>query len=380
MKKKKLLIIILILTLIILPSIIYGNGTEYTCPECGNSSTTVTKAFTISTSLGGATFKCKKCKESFSIDEIMDDYDEDAAKYLVKSNDDNNMFGFIEEWIIKSIAEAVLKLSDFCLQLTSSVIYPENSLNVISSVYYNLYNISLSIAISLMLLMALYHGFNTYILWRDGNPEENPIEIITRYLFAIAIMLSFREIYGICGGIVEEIITKINQVLVVSTKSIDNIVDVGEKILGFVCTIIFFIVYIFQLIKAMLAIMSKGIELLIIRLGFPIACVSAVTPQASTFHAYVSSLIKAFFSVIVMKLLILLSVAIFFNNTNPIGLAWSISSLIMVNKGSALINQFIIPQQGGGGGFIGSAMSQAGGNMIRKMGGKIPGLGKMFGG
>ena len=37
-------------------------------------------------------------------------------------------------------------------------------------------------------------------------------------------------------------------------------------------------------------------------------------------------------------------------------------------------------QGGGGGGFIGSAMSQAGGNMIRKMGGKIPGLGKMFGG
>ena len=287
----------------------------------------------------------------------------------------------ITGWIV----EGILKITDFFLDLTGSIIFPESSLNVLSSVYGNLYNLSLSIAMSLMLLMALYKGFNIYILWRDGNPEENPIEIVTRFLFAMALMLSFSELYNIAGNIVEDILNKINEILSIShsSSSLNIAGAIASFPIGVVCTIIFMIIYIVQLIKAMISTMSKGIELFILRLGFPLACVDAVNPQASSFHSYVSSFIKAFFSVIVMKLLVSLSVSIFINNFNPVGLVWSISSLIMVNKGSQLINQFIVPHQGGGG-MLSSAMNQAGGSMINKgvgnMAKKIPGIGKMFGG
>ena len=287
-----------------------------------------------------------------------------------------NPIKIIEDAITKWTINIVNSLSTFFMDLTDSVIFPENSISVFKNVFEKIYSLSTSIAMSLLILMTLFKGFNTYILWKDGNPEENPIEIIVRYLFAIAMILCFKEIYNIFGNIVEEILNKIQELMAVSTRSDESFfTNLFNSSLGWAFIIIFIIIYIVQLAKAMITTLSKGIELFILRLGFPLACVNAVSTQASTFHSYTSSFVKAFFSVIVMKLLVSLSVTIIFNNPNPFGLAWSIASLVMVNKGSGLINQFIVPVQGGSG-IIGSAMNQTGSSMIRQGLGKVPGIGK----
>ena len=282
------------------------------------------------------------------------------------------------------VSNVVLSITDFFLNLTDSIIFPERSLPVFSEVFDALYNISYCLTMSLILLMTLYNGFSIYILWKDGSPEENPFEIIIRYLCAIALVFCFKEIYYIAGSIVEDIIGHINSVLSIphDTSSINVAEGIASFPVGAVCSIIFMIVYVVQLIKAMVSTMSKGIELFILRIGFPIACVDAVSPQASSFNSYVTSFVKAFFSVIVMKLLVSLSIAIFINNFNPLGLVWSIASLVMVNKGSHLLNQFIIPIQGGSGGMLGGAINNAGSSMLSKglqgMAGKIPGVGNFL--
>ena len=109
-------------------------------------------------------------------EESDEDYEEDEDS---EDSGGGGLFNFdlgkmIVDAITGWIVEGILKITDFFLDLTGSIIFPESSLNVLSSVYGNLYNLSLSIAMSLMLLMALYKCFNIYILWRDGNPEEIP--------------------------------------------------------------------------------------------------------------------------------------------------------------------------------------------------------------
>lgn len=271
------------------------------------------------------------------------------------------------KWLLESLLNILLTINDTFLDLTNSVLFPENAIGIIGNIYSNLYSLSLSISLSLMVLMTLSKGFNTYILWRDGSPEEHPFEVIIRHLFAIAMALSFNELYLIATNIVNEILGKVSDVVSLSNAGNYNdiINDLTNK-LGIVFIIVFLVLYIVQLIKAMFATISKGIELLILRLGFPLACVSAVTPHASTYHSVVSSFIKAFLSVIVMKILVGLSLGIMFNNPGVESFIWAIGTLFMVNKSSQLLNQFIVPQQGGGGGMLSSSINQAGGGLINK--------------
>ena len=105
------------------------------------------------------------------------------------------------------------------------------------------------------------------------------------------------------------------------------------------------IIYIVQLIKAMISTMSKGMELFILRLGFPLACVGLVNPDGGVFKSYSEKLIKSVLTVLVQIILCKIAIVLIFN----VKLLFGIAAIIMAIKTPKFLQEFML---GGGTGGI----------------------------
>ena len=256
-------------------------------------------------------------------------------------------------WVILELYKA---FTGELFSVASGTFYPEGQNGSLSTIYGMLNNTVRTISLSLIFLMALYKGFTTYVLWKDGNPEENPMEIIIRYMFAVAMIFSFNELFAIAAGIVNSLNVDISG----GIKSINSSVfDMGDikNIPQVIMTIILVIVLLKQSMSAVFALIGKNIEILILRIGFPLACVSAITPQANGFKNYISSMLKAMLSIVIMNVLIGLSIRILAEDMSLKNIVWSIAVLQLVNHGGSIINSIVST---GGSGNAGEAL---GGNL-----------------
>lgn len=228
--------------------------------------------------------------------------------------------------------------------------YIENQNGAIGSLYNILGNTVRVISMSLLVLMALYKGFTTYILWKDGNPEENPLEIIFRYFFAVAMIFSFNELFGIAANIISSLNMNFTSgVGSISSNIFGGNMDDLNNVAQTLMTIILLIKILKSSFQAVMTLISKGVEILILRIGFPFACVSAVTPQAGGFHHYVLSILKGMFSIVLMNVLIGLSIQTLSSGMNFKNALWSIAILETANNGGSIINSIISAGGGGGG-------------------------------
>ena len=254
--------------------------------------------------------------------------------------------------IVRLVMEIVELFSNELFGIASTTFYPESQNSIIGSVYGTLNSSIMAIALSLIMLMALYKGFMTYIMWKDGNPEENPLEIIFRYMFSIAMLFSFNELFAIAASIIGSLNNGFN----ISSGSVNltggliNIIanfNTGQQIL----TIMLLIKFLKTLYNAIITVITKGIEIMILRLGFPFACVSAITPQASGFHNYIVSIARGMFSIVVMSVFIGLSTKIISGSFSFSNILWAIAVLEVANNGGSIINSII---SSGGGSQIGN--------------------------
>lgn len=250
-------------------------------------------------------------------------------------------------FIVRLVMEIVELFANELFGIASTTFYPESQNNIIGSVYGTLNSSIMAIALSLIMLMALYKGFMTYIMWKDGNPEENPLEIIFRYMFSIAMLFSFNELFAIAASIIGSLNNGFN----ISSGSVNltggliNIIanfNTGQQIL----TIVLLIKFLKTLYNAIITVITKGIEIMILRLGFPFACVSAITPQASGFHNYIVSIARGMFSIVVMSVFIGLSTKIISGSFTFSNIFWAIAVLEVANNGGSIINSII--STGGG--------------------------------
>jgi len=68
-----------------------------------------------------------------------------------------------------------------------------------------LFNILFGFGVSLIVLKFLKKGFETYVVWTDGDADEEPISLLTNFFKAMAVAICFPTIYGWLGQIVEEL-------------------------------------------------------------------------------------------------------------------------------------------------------------------------------
>ena len=76
-----------------------------------------------------------------------------------------------------------------------------------------IYQIIFSYATYLLVIVFIAKAIKTYFMMREGDSDQNPIQLVIGMLKAVIIMICFKEIYTIGVGIVEEFLNSILSVM-----------------------------------------------------------------------------------------------------------------------------------------------------------------------
>ena len=140
------------------------------------------------------------------------------------------------------------------------------------------------IATMLVAAKLIWKGTKVYILWRDGESETDPGEMLLGTVFAIIAAIAFPLLYTFAVEIVQEIVNAVcgaffgGNVIV-----IDGLLDALGKIVTAALNLILFgLIFVVLLLWLMFSMVKQGVEMLIFRLGIPSQPAVWWTPTGAT--------------------------------------------------------------------------------------------------
>lgn len=202
----------------------------------------------------------------------------------------------------------------------------------------------LSLAISLIVLKFLKKGFDMYVMWTDGESDTPPLTFIVYFIRAVVMAISFSVLYDWLIDIASEIgntmLTAMSMTENISlTTSIATIASGGifTAIVCLIALILLFVLYI--------QFLMRSLEMFILKLGFPLACVGLVNADGGVFKSYSEKLFKSVLTVLVQILLCKIAIILILN----VKMLFGISAIILAIKTPKFIQEFML---GGGTGGI----------------------------
>lgn len=147
------------------------------------------------------------------------------------------------------------------------------------------FKIFFGFGVSLIVLKFLKKGFETYILWTEGDADADPLLLLTNFFKSLAVAVSFPVLYGWLAEIVDELTNKLltaigNGMQENFTTYVNGISSAG--LFTGIVALIFFIVFFSLYVQFLM----RGLEILILRIGMPLACVGLLDSDKGVFRAY----------------------------------------------------------------------------------------------
>jgi hypothetical protein len=214
-----------------------------------------------------------------------------------------------------------------------------------------LFDILLGFGVSLIILKFLKKGFECYVMWTDGDPDSEPTYLIIRFIQAIAVAVCFPVMYGWLADITQNLADQLLTAIGASTNYswqawVDGISTLGlvTAIFGLVFVICYFILF-FQFLM-------RGLEIMILRIGLPLACVGLLDNDKGVFKNYLNKFFQSTFSVVVQICLCKLGVGMMMNVGINMNIFWGIACLVLAIKTPRFLADFMVPTGGGGSGVI----------------------------
>jgi hypothetical protein len=208
----------------------------------------------------------------------------------------------------------------------------------------NLKALILSLSISLIVLKFLKKGFDMYVMWTDGESDTPPLTYIVYFIRAIVVAVSFSVLYDwviqVATSFGNSILNAMNFTDNVSlTTAIANISTTGlfTAIVALIAMILLFVLYI--------QFLMRSLEMFVLKLGFPLACVGLVNPDGGVFKSYSEKLFKSVLTVLVQIILCKIAIILILN----VKMLFGIAAIIMAIKTPKFIQEFML---GGGTGGI----------------------------
>lgn len=207
-----------------------------------------------------------------------------------------------------------------------------------------LFKITTGFGIALLMFKFLKKMFDTYILGLDGDPSNSVENIIIGFMKALTIIFCFTWLYEVFVNISTEFIDKIlggvGFVIKPSLMEIFKQVFLGSGIFMLLGLLVFFICYlilVFQFIR-------RGLEMFILRLGVPLACVGLIDSDKGVFAPYIKLFIQNSLTVVIQLAMIKLGFGIIANGN----IFFGIGTMIMGIKTPQFLQQFMIAVGGNG--------------------------------
>ncbi len=217
-------------------------------------------------------------------------------------------------------------------------------------------DIAYGIGISLIILKFLKKGFDIYVLWTDGDPDADPVLLLTNFVKAIATALIFQWLYDIFVEICDEITTIITSTISGSTNTAAAWAQ-GLTSVGLVPSLSGLIFIIFYLIL-LFSFMARGIEMLVLEAGVPLACVGLLDNDKGVWRSYVNQFVKAFITTIVQIMLCKIGISLMISTTvvDATNILWAIGCMLAAISMPRILREFLIPT--GGNGQVGNTVFQ----------------------
>lgn len=212
-----------------------------------------------------------------------------------------------------------------------------------------IFNIFFGFGVSLIVLKFLKKGFEQYILWTEGDADADPILMLTGFFKALAIAVCFPTLYSWLGKIIEDLTGKLIKLVSKGmatdfTAIINGISSAGlfTAIISLIFFICFFLLY--------LQFLMRGMEILILRIGLPVACVGLLDADNGVFRTYIQKFFQSTLAVLVQIVLAKVGVALMLNTH----VFWGVAALMLAIKTPRFLQEFIIVSGGHGAGLMGN--------------------------
>ncbi len=216
--------------------------------------------------------------------------------------------------------------------------------------------ITYGVGISLIILKFLKKAFDIYVLWTDGDPDADPFLLLTNFVRAVGTALVFQWLYeifvDICREITNSIMTSINGGTDMTTEWVNAITNLG--IVPAIAGLIFMICYLILFFS----LMARGIEMMVMRVGVPLACVGLLDNDKGIFRAYINQFVKAFVTTIAQIMLCKIGLSLMLNSTmiTAQNIIWGIACMIAAISMPKILREFLVPT--GGDGHVGNTVFQ----------------------
>ena len=248
--------------------------------------------------------------------------------------------------IVAILNGAIAYINSLLTDIVPMALYAEKYMTTISgtNIADSLYQILFGFGVSLIVLKFLKKGFETYVLWSDGDADEEPLSLLTNFFKALAVAVCFPTLYGWMAGIIEDMSNQLLKAIGAATSYnwqawVDGISSAGlvTAIFGLIFIIAYFILY-FQFLM-------RGLEIFILRVGLPLACVGLLDNDKGVFKAYMNKFFQSMLAVVVQIALAKLGVGLMLQ----MHVFWGVACMILAVKTPKFLQDFLITSGGSGG-------------------------------
>lgn len=167
---------------------------------------------------------------------------------------------------------------------------------------------------------------------------------MTNFVKAIVIAICFPTVYGWFATIVEDLSSQVIEVIGLSMNQDMAALLTGISTAGLftaIVSLIFFICFFFLYVQFLM----KGLELLILRIGIPLACTGLMYADKGIFKPYIQKFIQALAAIVVQLALAKLGIALMMN----LHAFWGIACMLLAIRTPKFLQEFLITTSGGHG-------------------------------
>ena len=263
--------------------------------------------------------------------------------------------GAVNNWLTDFANDAFGLFDRLMLDMLDTVFHAETLVAssgmvlLTEEVLQDVYSFIYGVACGLVVLKFLMKGFQIYILWRGGDADASPQDMLIGAGEAVVVMICFPWLYERAV----DIFTFISDGIMGRLGAVD--VKLGQAILnggsaGGNIALIFGLVFLVLVFVLWIRLMMQGFELLVMRLGLPFATVGLIDSDMALFKSYIQVFFKTGFTVIIQISLMSLAVRLIASiQQHEINLFAAIALVSTALATPKLLSQFLTPQGGGGG-------------------------------
>lgn len=262
------------------------------------------------------------------------------------------MLSFVEDFFEDLAKDAIKQINKWLIDLLDISLncqdYMGNHLNLKGIDFAKINSVILKYAIALLILKFVTKGFSIYILQSDGDPDHDPLTLLTGFFQSVAIAVTFYSLYGkiidIFKAFAKELLKAMGsdgEIQTIKTSLINSLLGQG------ITTILLVIVLVVLFAVLYVKLIMNGGELMVLRFAIPILSVGFLDADGGTAKVAAKKFLQVAFTNTVQIILLRLSVALLLT-LHPI---WAIAVTGLAFRVPNLMQEFLFVRSGGGGAF-----------------------------